>query len=133
MSSRNVFHCPMPDRTCLRDLLRCLVGKCLTVTVPGDTVSGRLTAVGRDTFNVGGRGIGFETSFYFPLPVHKDRLRDYKATALIEELQPVTGRLSRIGKDYVVIRSEGKNGTGRYVVVPLNIFSQVTCEKDHEE
>jgi hypothetical protein len=133
MGCKNVYHCPAPDRTCLTELLRALLGRRLCVTVPGGTVEGKLTAVGRTGFYVGGRMIDYQTSFYFPLPSQTGPLRAYKATAAIEELEAISGRLSRIGKDYTVIKSEKKVLQGRFVVVPLNIFSQLTCEKDHAE
>lgn len=134
MRSRcNVFHCPAPDRTCLQELLQSLVGHRITVTVPGGVVSGVVHSVGSQSFMVGGHVIDYLTSFYFPLPQKTGKLLPYHAEISIEELGVISGRLSRIGKDYTVIVPVSGPLAGQYVVIPINLFTELTCEREHEE
>jgi hypothetical protein len=134
MSRRcNVFHCPRSDRTCLQELLQSLEGQSITVTVPGDVVSGVVHSVGSQGFMVGDLVIYYLTYFYFPLPRKGGRLLPYHAEISVEELGVISGRLSRIGRDYTVIVPGAGPLAGQYVVIPINLFTELTCEKDHEE
>jgi hypothetical protein len=79
---------------------------------------------------VGTHKIFFDTSFYITLRSVPKMLLPYTVNCSAEEHGAVNGRLVKVGKNFVeFVKTSSKVSS----LFPLNMFSEVHCEQDHED
>jgi hypothetical protein len=132
--SNNIFGCPAPKPITLVQRLRPFEGKTVTVFTPGfpdlTKTVGKLTENTAQSFTVGSQQVLFNTSFFIVLPAKAGSLLFFTVSCTAEELGIVDGKLVQVGKNFVeLVQSNSKSLT----LFPLNLFTQVECEPDHEE
>ncbi|UJF35491.1 hypothetical protein [Paenibacillus hexagrammi] len=136
MSDNNIQGCPAPQNITLVQRLQPLLGRTVTVFTPGfpqlTKTTGKLSNVTATTFTVGTNQIFFQTSFFIVLRHPVKHVKPFDLTATAEEIGSLTGKLIRVGKDFVeFVQVPGKKDVP--TLFPLNFFTEVRCEREHDE
>jgi hypothetical protein len=127
--------CPPRGSLSLRERLLPLIDRKVTVFTPGfprlTKTTGELRQVCPDSFVVGTTRVFFNTSFYIVLHSIARSTRPFNVQATAEDMGTIRGKLIRTGCDFV----EFVQVPGRDVptLFPLNMFTSVSCEREHEE
>lgn len=127
--------CPAPQPITIQQRLHSLLNKKITVFTPGfpklTKTVGKLTRVSSDSFVVGTTQVFFDTSFYIVLPTRVTRVQPFDVSATAEDIGGLKGKLIRTGRNFVeFVQVPGRNVP---TLFPLNPFSEVSCEEEHEE
>lgn len=126
--------CPPRQNITLHKRLQSVLGKKVTVLSPGfplTNTTGVLRQICPDSFVVGTTRVFFNTSFLIQLHSVARMTRPFDVTASAEDMGVFHGKLIRSGIDFV----EFVQVPGRDVptLFPLNMFTSVSCEREHEE
>jgi len=128
----DIVGCPAPQNITLVQRLQPIVGQTVTVFQPGFTrTTGKLSNVTSSSFTVGPTVVVFQTSFFIVLKERVKTTKPFNLTATAEDIGELRGELIRVGRDFV----EFVRMPGRVVptLFPLNLFTKVVCEREHEE
>ncbi|MEK8127552.1 hypothetical protein WMW72_06440 [Paenibacillus filicis] len=135
MSNIDIEGCPAPQNITLVQRLQPIVGQTVTVFQPGfpqlTKTIGKLSGVTSSSFTVGSTVVVIQTSFFIVLKERVKTTRPFDLTATAEDIGELRGKLIRVGRDFV----EFVQMPGRIVptLFPLNLFTKVICEREHEE
>lgn len=135
MNDIDIEGCPAPQNITLVQRLQPIVGQTVTVYQPGfpqlTKTTGKLSNVTSSSFTVGSTVVVIQTSFFIVLKKRVKTTRPFDLTASAEDIGELHGKLIRVGRDFV----EFVQMPGRIVptLFPLNLFTKVICEHEHEE
>lgn len=135
MGDIDIQGCPAPQNITLVQRLQPIVGRTVTVFQPGiprlTRTTGKLSRVNSSSFTVGSTEVAFKTSFFIVLNERVKMTKPYDLTATAEDIGELRGRLIRVGRNFV----EFIQVPGRKVptLFPLNLFTEVICEREDEE
>ncbi|GLI10669.1 hypothetical protein YDYSG_67050 [Paenibacillus tyrfis] len=135
MSDISIHGCPAPQNITLVQRLQPLVGRTVTVFQPGfpelTKTTGKLSNVTSLSFTVGRTEVVIKTSFFIVLNERVKTEKPFDVTATAEDIGELRGKLIRVGRDFV----EFVKLPGPVVptLFPLNLFTEVMCERENEE
>lgn len=135
MSNIDIQGCPAPQNITFVQRLQPLLGKTVTVFQPGfprlTRTTGKLSNVTPSSFTVGSTVVQFQTSLYIVTNERVRMTKPFDLTATAEDIGELQGRLIRVGRNFVeFIQTPGRKVP---TLFPLNLFTEVVCESDHEE
>jgi hypothetical protein len=135
MSAIDIHGCPPPQNITLVARLTPLIGKTVSVFTPGfpklTKTTGKLSHVNAVSFQVGPDRVFMNTSFFIVLRTTARTVKPFDITATAEDMGTIKGKLIRVGRDFVeLVQTPGKDVP---TLFPLNMFTEVTCEREHEE
>ncbi|MFC0216340.1 hypothetical protein ACFFK0_28485 [Paenibacillus chartarius] len=135
MSDIDIQGCPAPQNITLVQRLQPIAGSTVTVFQPGfpqlTKTTGKLSNVTSSSFTVGSTAVDFQTSFFIVLNERVKATKPFDLTATAEDIGELRGKLIRVGKDFVeFIKIPGKEVP---TLFPLNLFTEVICEREHDE
>lgn|GEM_PF-3196454 len=135
MSDIDIEGCPAPQNITLVQRLKAIEGQTVTVFQPGfpqlTQTTGKLSNVTSSSFTVGSTVVVIQTSFFIVLKERVRTTKPFDVTATAEDIGELRGKLIRVGRGFV----EFVQMPGRIVptLFPLNMFTKVVCEREHEE
>ncbi|MCM3272765.1 hypothetical protein [Paenibacillus elgii] len=135
MSDISIHGCPAPKNITLVQRLQPLVGRTVTVFQPGfpelTKTTGKLSNVTPLSFTVGRTEVVIKTSFFIVLNERVKTEKPFDVTATAEDIGELRGKLIFVGRDFV----EFVQLPGPIVptLFPLNLFTEVMCERENEE
>ncbi|CAM3546328.1 hypothetical protein [Marinicrinis lubricantis] len=135
MNDISIQGCPAPQNISFVERLQPLIGRTVTVFGPGipklTRTTGKLCNVTPASFQVGSLKVVFKTSFFIVVNEPVRKVLPYDVTATAEDIGTLRGKLIRVGRNFV----EFVQVPGRDVptIFPLNLFTGVNCEQEHEE
>ncbi|WP_248929578.1 hypothetical protein [Paenibacillus hamazuiensis] len=134
MSDIDIQGCPAPQNITFVQRLQPLVGRTVTVFQPGiplTKTTGKLSHVTADSFRVGTNEVDFNTSFFIVTNERVITTKPYDLTASAEDIGSLHGKLIRVGRNFVeFVKIPGRDVP---TIFPLNLFTEVICEREHEE